>query len=120
MSVEATNAVWKQSKHKGGTLHLLLAIADNAEGETGTAYPGIAYLASKTRMSTRAIYYNLDALASSGELLIRPGEGPNGSDLLAIRLGPFEHAKIAPHDCAKIAKSRAKIAQDRAKIAKPS
>ena len=50
MSLRAITAVWENSKAMGTLLLLQLAIADNAN-DSGLAWPGIDYLARKSRMS---------------------------------------------------------------------
>ena len=54
---------------------VLLALADIADDE-GRCYPGIKSLAAKTRLSPRAVQYNIAALVASGDLRI---DAPRGS-----------------------------------------
>ena len=64
MSLEALTYVWKNSKQKGSTLLILLALADSANGDTHSCYPGQPFLAKKGRMSTvyaRKIIKKLEA-----------------------------------------------------------
>lgn len=75
MSVHVSSAVWKQTTAKGSQLLVLLALADIADDE-GRCYPGIKSLAAKTRLSPRAVQYNIAALTASGELRI---DAPRGS-----------------------------------------
>lgn len=74
MSVRVTNRIWETSKMKGGPLVLLLAIADNADDE-GFAWPGIAYLAAKCRMTERQVYNNISTCIQANELRVMPGGG---------------------------------------------
>lgn len=67
MSIKLLSLVWESSQHKGGNLLVLLAIADYAD-EHGIAYPSVKKLAEKSRLSTRAVQYALQALYESGEL----------------------------------------------------
>lgn len=67
MSIKEMSRVWSDSKCKGNELLLLLAIADNAN-DSGYCYPGIAYLAQKTRMSERTVIRMIDELETVGEL----------------------------------------------------
>jgi hypothetical protein len=69
MAISEMNRVWEHSTQKGSNLLLLLAIADNANS-WGYAFPGIAYLAKKTRMSERQVRRNLEEIAADGELYI--------------------------------------------------
>jgi len=90
--------VWEHSRHKGSELLLLLAIADFADDD-GRAYPSIARLATKTRLSKRNVQLVLRRLEESGELAIEQGAGPNGVNVYTVctgRLGGGE--KIAPRD----------------------
>jgi hypothetical protein len=64
---------------------MLLAIADFAD-DAGRAYPSVSTLATKCRMSTRNAQLILAALKDSGELDVRPNEGPKGCNLYRLRL----------------------------------
>lgn len=85
MSIKVLDRVWKSSKAKGGDLLLLLAIADNADEKTGSAYPSINYLAKKTRLTERAVQYSLRRLEALGELTIQPKAAANGCNLFTIK-----------------------------------
>lgn len=69
MSIQTMNRVWSSSQQKGSALLLLLAIADNAN-DAGEAFPGIAYLAHKTRMSERQVQRLIQYLAATDELAV--------------------------------------------------
>lgn len=69
MSVKIMNNVWQYSKQKGSTLLLLLAIADNAS-DSGYAFPGIDYLARKTRLSPRHIIRLVQQIEKTDELTV--------------------------------------------------
>lgn len=69
MSVEVTFPVWKWSKQKGARLLLLVAIADYANAE-GIAWPSIASLSKRIRMSTRYVQIMLREIEKDGELEI--------------------------------------------------
>lgn len=75
MSIAWTNRVWRDSSAKGTHLLVLLALADNADEATGLAWPSVAYLMRKTRLSERPVQRALQALADRSELAIvaRPG-----------------------------------------------
>jgi hypothetical protein len=79
MSVRTMAAVWERSSHAGTELLMLLAIADFAD-DGGNAYPAVATLASKCRMTARNANLILAALRASGELEVRPNEGPKGTN----------------------------------------
>lgn len=74
---------WKFSRHSGSHLLMLLAIADFADDD-GRAYPAVASLARKCRMKPRNVQTILAALRSSGELVVRMGDGPRGTNLYRI------------------------------------
>lgn len=65
---------------------MLLAIADFADDE-GNAYPAVPTLAKKCRMSTRNANFILAALRASGELEVRPNEGPRGTNRYRVTVG---------------------------------
>lgn len=83
MSIRVLNLVWEHSEAKGSALLLLLAVADYAD-EDGVAYPSVAALAKKSRMSERNTQYALKRLEQMGELAIKPGEGPRGANLYRV------------------------------------
>lgn len=102
MSARSSGNVWKYSQHKGSDLLVLLAIADYAKDDGTGAWPSVAGLAEKTRLSERNIQYILRKLEASGELVIEKHAGPRGCHLYHVVLDT-EGAKIAPVGGAKIA-----------------
>jgi len=86
MSVRSMARVWESSQHAGSELLMLLAIADFSDDD-GNAYPAVATLAAKCRMKPRNCQYILRTLEQSGELSIRPNQGPSGSNLYRINFG---------------------------------
>lgn len=76
--------VWDHSKLGGTELLCLLAIADFADDQ-GTAYPSVATLAQKIRMSERNAHYLLTKLVDSGELQIARNAGPKGCNLFRVQ-----------------------------------
>lgn len=76
MSIKIMTRIWDESKQKGSKLLLLLAISDNANDE-GFAFPGIEYLAHKTRMSERHTYRLIEELEAGKEIYVNR-RGPNG------------------------------------------
>jgi hypothetical protein len=85
MSINVMNRVWETSQHKGGALNLMLAIADFADDD-GNAFPGVPRLAKKIRMTERNTQLLLRKLEESGELMIKEGAGPRGTNRYRIIL----------------------------------
>ena len=69
MSINRISSVWEHSKHKGGDLLLLLALADNASDD-GYCWPSIDTLAQKSRSSESTVIRASDRLEKSGELFV--------------------------------------------------
>src|SRR5437867_10894100 len=73
MSVKYMSQVWLDPCiHEKNELIVLLALADWADDD-GCCWPGIAKLASKTRLSERGLQYILERLRKSGHLCIERG-----------------------------------------------
>jgi len=87
-------AVWDGSNHSGSELLMLLAIADFADDD-GRAYPSIATLARKCRMSPRNVNHILPRLTASGELTIKVGNGPSGTNVYRVNLSHLSGVKPA-------------------------
>lgn len=83
MSMSVMTDIWKKSSHSGTELLMLLAIGDWADDD-GNAYPSVAKLATKCRMTDRNARLILANLRDSGELLVRFGEGPKGANRYLI------------------------------------
>lgn len=94
MSVSTMAAAWKGSIHGGTELLMLLAIADFADDE-GNAYPSIGTLAKKCRMKQRNVNYLIKTLQASGELEIRIGQGPKGTNRYRINVHRLAMQSIA-------------------------
>ena len=71
------SAVWDQSQAEGGTLLVLLALADFSDHE-GTSWPSIPVLAKKSRLSERQVQYALQSLRRMGELRVVRHGAPVG------------------------------------------
>lgn len=84
MSIRVMNWVWTRSPEKGSALLMLLAIADHADDD-GVAYPSVARLAKKTRLSERATQYIVRHLEVNGALKIERGAGPNGCNVFRVQ-----------------------------------
>lgn len=83
MSVSTMARVWATSNHSGTELLMLLAIADFSDDD-GRAYPAVATLAKKCRMTDRNARLILANLRDSGELVVRFGDGPKGANQYQI------------------------------------
>lgn len=96
MSVRTLARVWEHSRHSGTHLLMMLAIADFADDD-GRAYPAVGTLAKKCRMTPRNANLILAELRKSGELVVKPNEGPKGTNLYFIpRLPPEESFTPTP------------------------
>ncbi len=88
MSIKVMTYVWEHSHHKGSELLTLLAIADCAHDDGTQAYPSIAHLAKKTRLTERNVQLILKKLEASEELAIARNMGANGTNLFTVNLSP--------------------------------
>ena len=86
MSIEIQTEVWRYSRSKGSQRLLLIAIADNCNTESRTAWPTTAYLAGKTLLTQRSIHRLVAELEELGELEIARNRGRNRSNLYRIPL----------------------------------
>ena len=68
--------VWDFSRAQGGTLLVLLALADEAR-DNGRCYPSIDRIAHKSRMSARQVQRVLRILQDMGEIKVHIGAGMN-------------------------------------------
>jgi len=91
MSLRMLTAVWESSKHNGGRLLLMLAIADNAN-DLGYAWPGEATLARKTRLSKRQVHRLIHELAEEHDELAVAwgGTGARSTNRYYILVGKKE------------------------------
>jgi hypothetical protein len=80
MSITVMSAVWHRSGQEGKNLLVLLALADNANEDTGYAWPSVATLARKSRMSERSVQRALRDLEEAKEIsTVRAGGRVNGA-----------------------------------------
>ena len=85
--------VWKHSKHAGGSLLVLLALADFANDE-GICYPAQKTLAKKSRLSGRQVRRTVGEIVGSGELAIEdrlPSHRKSGQFDLFCKSGHLRH-----------------------------
>jgi hypothetical protein len=83
MSIQIMTRVWQDSAQQGSSLVILLAIADFANDQ-GVAYPSVATLAQKARISESQVHWILRKLVDTGELTIKRQAGPHRCNLYAI------------------------------------
>jgi hypothetical protein len=74
VSIRVMNAVWEHSAQTGSALLMLLALADFAD-DAGSAFPSVARLAKKTRITERQAWSLIRKLKMKGELAIDVGGG---------------------------------------------
>lgn len=87
MSIEYIRRVFRFSQAEHAARLVLLAIADNASEDDGTAYPSVGTLARKSKLSERATQGATKKLVEIGELKIEEGAGRNGTNLYTILIG---------------------------------
>lgn len=85
MSIKTMSRVWESSSLGGTELLLLLAVADFAN-DGGEAWPSVAALAKKIRMSERNTRYLLKKIEGSGELEILKNRGPRGCNIFRVQI----------------------------------
>lgn len=122
MSIRVMSTVWSESRASGGELLVLLALADFAH-DNGVAFPSVQTLARKARLSERQTQRALASLVKKGELKVKKGAGPSGTNLyrvlLAVSLaggdtGGFEMVTPASPDPSGIRqKNQALVGDDR-------
>jgi len=95
LSIKVMTWVWEHSTHKEGSLLVLLAIADIADDE-GKAWPSIARIAAKARLSERQTQYILRRLETSGELSVDRGGGRHHTNVFWVNIG--KGAETAPFE----------------------
>jgi hypothetical protein len=94
MSIKAMTAVWEHSTQKEGSLLILLALADFAHDDGSGAFPSVATLAKKARMSERNTQYCLRRLEQAGEI-VREGTHHSGAVIWRLVLPSIRGANIA-------------------------
>lgn len=85
MSLRACTRVWESSKVKGGSLLVLLAIADYAKDDGREAFPSTHTLAWKSRLTFRQVRQILLDLQASGELIVDLPTGDERRRYMHIR-----------------------------------
>lgn len=85
VSVRVQATVWALSKHKGSNLIVLLCLADMARDD-GLAWPGLAHIAVKCRLSRRQTVRVINELRESQELLLVRRGGGAASSMYRVNL----------------------------------
>jgi hypothetical protein len=88
VSIRVMTKVWDNSRHKEGTLLVLLAIADFANDD-GVAFPSMKVIAKKARMTIRNAQLAVRRLERNGELVVTIGGAPapyTGCNLFRVTL----------------------------------
>jgi hypothetical protein len=96
MSIRHMAAIWDDPyyTHSDKTkLLVALAIADNARGEDGRAWPSIEYIARKARSSVRGAQEAIRELEKDGRIQVFPFAGQKGTNLYVVKIPP---ATVAP------------------------
>lgn len=88
MSIKVMEWVWNHSSARDGQLLVLLAIADNANHEGDNAFPSIAELSRKSRLSERGVRYALRGLEEAGCVITFAQAGPGGCNRYRVVMDP--------------------------------
>jgi hypothetical protein len=86
MSIKVMTRVWEHSQHGGGTLLVLLALADYAN-DNGICWPDVATLATKARLTDRQVSNVLNDLIRDGDLAMVAGRGRGKHSTYAVLVG---------------------------------
>lgn len=86
MSWQANEAVRKYSKSKGGARLLMIMLSNYANPDGSNCHPGLALLASDTKLTVRQIQNSLRLLEADGELVIEYRKGPKLTNVYWLNL----------------------------------
>jgi hypothetical protein len=92
MSVRVTGAIWSAAGYEGGSLLVLLALADWANDD-GVCWPKIAAIAQKARLTERQTKNILKRLEGDGVIGIERGNGRGVANRYCIRTACFAASK---------------------------
>ena len=84
MSIKAMAAVWEYSEQSGSSLLMLLAIADYAHDDGTNAWPSLATLARKTRMTRGNVIRTIKKLEKASEIHVNRNGGKHKSNEYSI------------------------------------
>lgn len=96
MSIKVMTNVWEHSEQKSGTLLVLLAIADYCRDD-GKAWPSLASLGRKSRLSVRQVSRAIKKLQKDGELVVQTSAGPYFNNLYQIITTGIEKDDSKPY-----------------------
>lgn len=87
MSVKVSSQVWEHSRHSGGDLLVMLALAEYAN-DYGECWPSTSAVAERCRLTPRHVKRVIDRLCDSGELRLihRGGKGPKDTTRYRIEI----------------------------------
>lgn len=93
MSIELMSRVWKHAPVSGGSLLVLLALADFAD-DKGWAWPSVNTLAKRARLGRRQVQYVLHDMEEQGLIKVGLGAGPGGANLYKVLVGGAVFAPV--------------------------
>lgn len=85
MSIKIMQQVWENAPASGGTLLVLLALADSADDRLRSCFPGIESLAHKARLSERQVKRAIAELVETGVILVERNASPYKTNLYTVR-----------------------------------
>lgn len=86
MSIEIMSRVWRIAPYSGGTLLVLLALADYAD-DYGICWPSQTDVAARARLTERQLRTTLRKLEKAGDLMVHAGRGRGNRTIYCILLG---------------------------------
>ena len=98
MSAKMMGMVFDRYPYGGGEMLLALALADHAEHDGTSIYPGVTSLARKTRQSERTVQYQLRKMEQIGWLMLVNNEVGGRTKTREYRINPawIKGATLAP------------------------
>jgi hypothetical protein len=94
MSVKAMSWVWEHSGATGAARLVLLALADHAGADGGDAFPSVARLAERTKLTERGVRKALRCLVDSAEIVVEHGSGPRGTNRYRMLFTPEQGSPL--------------------------
>src|SRR5436190_11789272 len=95
MSVRLLSTVWDSGRCEGGTLLVLLALADYSNDQ-GECWPHVDSLAAKARLTQRQTHYILRQLKTDGVLAIQSGGGRGRASTYQLKAGTLKLDSVKP------------------------